>query len=123
MLFSKIKSYAIGALALALPILYVMGQVKGRAREKTKVLENMKTILLLIVSLSLTGCVTTVYRTQLEVYCPSMAQYDDRFNNQLADEIDALPPDSRAIEEAMKNYIYLRDRIRRCEAERNKING
>ena len=40
MLFSKIKSYAIGALALALPILYVMGQVKGRAKEKTKVLED-----------------------------------------------------------------------------------
>ena len=52
-----------------------------------------------------------------------MAQYDDRFNNQLADEIDGLPPDSRAIEEAMKNYIYLRDRIRRCEAERDNING
>ena len=40
MLFSKIKSYAIGALALALPIIYVMGQVKGRAKEKTKVLED-----------------------------------------------------------------------------------
>ena len=40
MLFSKIKSYAIGALALALPILYVMGQVKGRAKEKNKVLED-----------------------------------------------------------------------------------
>jgi hypothetical protein len=38
--FGKIKSYIIGALALALPILYVMGQVKGRAREKTKVLED-----------------------------------------------------------------------------------
>ena len=83
----------------------------------------MRAIPLLIVALSLTGCVTTVYRTQLEVYCPSMAQYDDRFNNQLADEIEALPPDSRAIEEAMKNYIYLRDRIRRCEAERDNING
>ena len=38
--FGKIKSYAIGALALALPIIYVMGQVKGRAKEKTKVLED-----------------------------------------------------------------------------------
>ena len=38
--FGKIKSYIIGALALALPIIYVMGQVKGRAKEKTKVLEN-----------------------------------------------------------------------------------
>ena len=38
--FGKIKSYIIGALALALPIIYVMGQVKGRAKEKTKVLED-----------------------------------------------------------------------------------
>lgn len=38
--FGKIKSYIIGALALALPILYVMGQVKGRAKEKTKVLKD-----------------------------------------------------------------------------------
>ena len=38
--FGKIKSYIIGALALALPILYVLGQVKGRAKEKNKVLED-----------------------------------------------------------------------------------
>jgi hypothetical protein len=38
--FGKIKSYIIGALALALPIIYLMGQVKGRAKEKTKVLED-----------------------------------------------------------------------------------
>lgn len=38
--FGKIKSYIIGALALALPIIYVMGQVKGRAKEKTKVLKD-----------------------------------------------------------------------------------
>ena len=38
--FGKIKSYIIGALALALPIIYLMGQIKGRAKEKTKVLED-----------------------------------------------------------------------------------
>ena len=38
--FGKIKSYIIGALALALPIIYVMGQVTGRAKEKNKVLED-----------------------------------------------------------------------------------
>jgi len=38
--FGKIKSYIIGALALALPIIYIMGQFKGRAKEKTKVLED-----------------------------------------------------------------------------------
>lgn len=38
--FGKIKSYIIGALALALPIIYVMGQVKGRAKEKNKVIKD-----------------------------------------------------------------------------------
>jgi hypothetical protein len=39
-IFGKIKSYIIGALALALPIIYVMGQVTGRAKEKNKVLKD-----------------------------------------------------------------------------------
>ena len=38
--FGKIKSYIIGPLALALPMIVGMGQVKGRAKEKTKVLED-----------------------------------------------------------------------------------
>ena len=78
-------------------------------------------MLLLIVSLSLTGCAETVYRTQLEIYCPSLKQYSEDFNNKLADELEQLPSDSRAIEEAMGNYIYLRDRIRRCEEEKDKV--
>ena len=78
-------------------------------------------MLLLIVSLSLTGCAETVYRTQLEIYCPSLKQYSEDFNNKLADELEKLPSDSRAIEEAMGNYIYLRDRIRRCEEEKGKV--
>ena len=39
-IFGKIKTYIIGALALSLPIIYVMGQVVGRSKEKTKVLED-----------------------------------------------------------------------------------
>ena len=39
-LFGKIKSYIIGALALALPIIYIMGQVKGRAKEKNKIIKD-----------------------------------------------------------------------------------
>lgn len=39
-IFGKLKTYIIAALALALPIIYVFGQVKGRAKEKTKVLED-----------------------------------------------------------------------------------
>lgn len=39
-IFGKIKNYIIATLALALPIIYVMGQVKGRAKEKNKVLQD-----------------------------------------------------------------------------------
>ena len=78
-------------------------------------------MLLLIGSLLLTGCVQTVYRTQLEIYCPALKQYSEAFNNNLADEIESLPPDNRAIEEAIGNYVYLRDRIRRCHEEKDKI--
>jgi len=81
----------------------------------------MRAILLLTASLLLTGCAKTVYRTQLEIYCPQIAQYDERFNNQLADELESLPAASTAIDEAVKNYIYLRDRIRRCNEEKDKI--
>ena len=81
----------------------------------------MKLILLLTAALLLTGCAKTVYRTQLEIYCPQIAQYDERFNNQLADELESLPPENEAIDEALKNYIYLRDRIRRCNEEKDKI--
>jgi hypothetical protein len=38
--FGKIKSYIIGALAMALPIIYIMGQVKGRAKEKNKIIKD-----------------------------------------------------------------------------------
>jgi len=39
-IFGKIKTYIIASLALALPIIYVFGQVKGRAKEKNKVLKD-----------------------------------------------------------------------------------
>ena len=39
-IFGKVKTYIIATLALALPIIYVFGQVKGRAKEKNKVLTD-----------------------------------------------------------------------------------
>ena len=39
-IFGKIKSYIIMALAMALPIIYVVGKVKGAAKEKNKVLKD-----------------------------------------------------------------------------------
>lgn len=39
-IFGKIKSYIIMALAMAIPIIYVVGRVKGAAKEKNKVLKD-----------------------------------------------------------------------------------
>lgn len=63
----------------------------------------------------LTACANTVYKTEVEVYCPSIKQYSMDFNHRLADELDALPEDSKAIDQAISNYIVLRDKIRACE--------
>jgi len=50
-----------------------------------------------------------------------LKQYSEAFNSNLADEIESLPPDNRAIEEAIGNYVYLRDRIRRCHEEKENL--
>jgi hypothetical protein len=78
-------------------------------------------IALAVVIASLTGCAGTVYRTDLEVYCPQITQYDVPFNNKLADEIASLPPQSEAIGEAVKDYVHLRDRIRLCHEEKGNV--
>ena len=39
-IFGKIKTYIIGALALALPIIYAMGKVMGAAKEKNKIIKD-----------------------------------------------------------------------------------
>ena len=39
-IFGKIKTYNIGALALALPIIYAMGKVMGAAKEKNKIIKD-----------------------------------------------------------------------------------
>jgi len=39
-IFGKIKTYIIAALAIALPILYIIGRVKGSANEQNKVLKD-----------------------------------------------------------------------------------
>ena len=39
-IFGKIKTYIIAALALAIPIIYVMGKVMGASKEKNKVIKD-----------------------------------------------------------------------------------
>jgi len=38
--FGRIKDYIIAALALAVPVIYVFGRIKGAANEKNKVLQD-----------------------------------------------------------------------------------
>ena len=70
----------------------------------------------------LSGCASTVYKTELEVYCPNIVEYDTNFNNKLADEIESLPDTNGnpAIVDALSDYASLRDKIRACQKERDK---
>ena len=84
---------------------------------------SMKKIILLIASLSLTGCAETVYRTDLEIYCPPIKEYSEDFTETLAVELDVLDEAFEAIPNVVTDYILLRDRIRQCSAEKEKIDG
>jgi hypothetical protein len=70
----------------------------------------------------LSGCASTVYKTELEIYCPNIVEYDKAFNNKLADEIESLPETNGnpAIVDALSDYASLRDTIRACQEERDK---
>ena len=81
----------------------------------------MKQIAVLIAVVSLSGCAETVYRTKLEVYCPPIQTYTPEFNNQLADELDAVEGTDGHIQTAIADYAKLRDRIRACEKEKGKL--
>lgn len=70
----------------------------------------------------LSGCASTVYKTELEIYCPNIVNYNQDFNNKLADEIESLPDTNGnlAIVDALSDYASLRDKIRACQKERDK---
>lgn len=75
----------------------------------------------MIVAALLSGCAETVYRTKLEVYCPPINEYSKEWNEDLANELDALPDEYSSIPMAVADYAKLRDRIRRCEQERENL--
>jgi hypothetical protein len=79
--------------------------------------------LLVLAGVLLTGCEKTVYRTNLEVYCPPLKSYSTDFNEILAAELDVLDEAYEAIPEVVTDYIKLRDRIRVCEQEKDNLDG
>ena len=53
-----------------------------------------------------------------------MVAYDKDFNSKLADELVSVPEEeSEAINRAIMDYIKLRDTLRNCYKERDKINA
>lgn len=64
---------------------------------------------------------TRVYKTELEVYCPPKVEYSDAFTQQLVEEILNLPLETFAIEQAVADYVRLRDLISACDTERDRI--
>ena len=52
-----------------------------------------------------------------------MKNYSKEFNEALAMELDALPGSYEAIPDTISDYAKLRDRIRACETERDKLDG
>jgi len=52
-----------------------------------------------------------------------MVEYNEAFNNRLIDEIESLPETdgSPAIVEALSDYAALRDKVRACKEERDKL--
>jgi len=69
---------------------------------------------------SLIGC-GTVYRTQLEAYCPAVVVYSGEFNTGLSSELDSLPRQSTHVLTAVGDYIALRDELAVCASEREKL--
>ena len=89
----------------------------------TKTWKLMRVLLLITAVSLLTACATRGSST-LEIYCPEIIVYDDEFNSQLADELMSVSEaDSEAINRAIIDYIKLRDTLRNCHIERDKINA
>ena len=75
----------------------------------------------MIAAASLSGCAGTVYRTNLEVYCPPIQTYSTEWNEALAAELEGLSEGYTTIPQTLADYAALRDRIRVCEKEKDKL--
>ena len=84
---------------------------------------KLRAISLVLLPILLTGCAGAVYKTEVEVYCPPIVEYNEDFNNKLIDEIESLPETDGgpAIVEALSDYAVLRDKVRACKKERDKL--
>lgn len=65
-----------------------------------------KAVLALATSLLIASCATTSS-------CPPVKEYSREFREQLAREVRALP-DGTATEQALADYVVLREQVRAC---------
>jgi len=72
----------------------------------------LRRVVLLISLIWLTACAARV--SDPVVICPAVRDYPPAFSQRLADEVQALPPDSAAVT-ALIDYVELRDRLRACQ--------
>jgi hypothetical protein len=82
---------------------------------------KLKVSALAIVTSLLSGCASTVYKTQLEVYCPPIKEYSVEFGLDLADELESLPEGKSNIVTVIADYVALRDVIRACNENSKKL--
>ena len=68
----------------------------------------------------LSGCATRVSSPPLEVYCPNIVIYSSEFTDQLIHEL-AHAGDGDAVLVALSDYSNLRDKIKLCIKEREKL--
>ena len=57
----------------------------------------------------------------MEVYCPPIEIYSPEFNQELADDLEALDESQTTIPMVIGDYANLRDRIRACEKEKGEL--
>ena len=68
---------------------------------------------LVIVTISLTGCATVASDLRVTTICPPVVEYSREFQARAADELDLLPEGS-AIAEMLADYSVMRDQARVC---------
>ncbi len=70
--------------------------------------------------ISLTSCGSTVFRTNMEIYCPTIKEYPEDFGYELTDEL--VLAEENGIEmpltiEVIDDYRLLREKIEACKEE------
>lgn len=70
---------------------------------------------LVIVTISLTGCATVASDLRVTTICPPVVEYSREFQARAADELNLLP-EASAVQDMLTDYAVVRDQLRACKA-------